>query len=543
MHPALLLLLRLRARGWLRRLRQSLSSPRHAVFFLLGLLLFLASVAIPIAMVVLPNTGRPRFNPEAVSGTVASVLLVLCLGNLLVKDTDRAVVFSPGEMDFLFAGPFTRKQLLLYKIVAAVTVISGSGLIYSGWLCVYTPRWLPTFVGCTLALLFAYFFQMAVTLLHDTLAERAYSPTRKAVLFAALALLAGAAWHALAAGGGADFGERFRLLRESPWGRVLLAPFVVFGKTLTARTLFPDLALWGGLAVLINLALLGLVLWLDADYRETSLQRSRRLYERVGRMQRSGSVFAGRSVRRTGWRLPLPPRWGGAGPIAWRQMTACLRKANPTLLAMFLAIPFLVVLFSRAALAKGPWLPLGLMAYASFILFPMMLSFDFRADLDHLEELKMLPFSATGVAAGELLGPVLVSTLLHWLVVVCLTAAVYGPRLELLAAAVFAPVVNLLFFALENLVFLLFPVRVTTSAAPGMHNAARQMLFTLARMVTLVIALGLAAGVGGLAYLAAGQSWPAAAAGAWLAVTALAVSLVPLVGWAFRRFDVSRETV
>jgi hypothetical protein len=61
-------------------------------------------------------------------------------------------------------------------------------------------------------------------------------------------------------------------------------------------------------------------------------------------------------------------------------------------------------------------------------------------------------------------------------------------------------------------------------------------------MLVFLVLGGTAALVGGIGYFVLGGSWVAFGAGVWLVVAGAALGTVPLVAWAFRRFDVARDT-
>ena len=50
---------------------------------------------------------------------VAMLLYVVL--TILTSLGERAIYFSPSEVDFLFPAPFSRRQILLYKILGSVT--------------------------------------------------------------------------------------------------------------------------------------------------------------------------------------------------------------------------------------------------------------------------------------------------------------------------------------------------------------------------------------------------------------------------------------
>jgi hypothetical protein len=69
----------------------------------------------------------------------------------------------------------------------------------------------------------------------------------------------------------------------------------------------------------------------------------------------------------------------------------------------------------------------------------------------------------------------------------------------------------------------------------------RQMLFMLAKILGLAVGVGLSALSGVIVFFAAGRSVPASIVVAWVTLSACALGLVPILGQAFSRFDVSRD--
>src|SRR5438045_7895711 len=107
MDRALWLLLRLRFDGSRRRWSRNLRTIKGLLLTLVGLLLFL-----PVAIFSLL---APRFQLGAQEALIRRYgplgLLAFCVLNLLLASEERAIHFAPAEVDFLFPGPFRRRQL------------------------------------------------------------------------------------------------------------------------------------------------------------------------------------------------------------------------------------------------------------------------------------------------------------------------------------------------------------------------------------------------------------------------------------------------
>src|SRR5262245_11016967 len=125
MHPALLLLLRLRRRAFWRRTIAGLKTPRGAALA--------AATAMFFALMVLPQFILPiiaAFSPAGAEANrqfvqstmpVIRTLLPLTLLTLVLVSVgtgwgESAIYFTPADLDILFPGPFSRRDLLLYKL-------------------------------------------------------------------------------------------------------------------------------------------------------------------------------------------------------------------------------------------------------------------------------------------------------------------------------------------------------------------------------------------------------------------------------------------
>src|SRR5262249_25674263 len=144
--------------------------------------------------------------------------------------------------------------------------------------------------------------------------------------------------------------QLFERARDSLVWMVVSWPLTGFFATILAQT--PTEMLWPFLlGVAVDLALVGLIFALDADYLESSAAVSARLYARLQRARgRLVSVESegGQPVApstRPRWTLPMLPWLGGIGPLVWRQSTAALRSRARLVFLLVLAGILLVPQF------------------------------------------------------------------------------------------------------------------------------------------------------------------------------------------------------
>jgi ABC-2 type transport system permease protein len=545
MNGALWLLIGLQLRGWLRYLIRSLGTIKGALLALVGLAVFLPWIA---SVLFLPRQSD-SWSPEELRYYGPALLLLYCLMNVVFSTGERSIYFPPAEVAFLFPGPFSRRQLLAYKIASTLLVSLPTALFMSLVLRVHASWFAAAFVGMLLMVLFMQLFNLTINLLAVSLGARLYTRGRKLVL--AGAILAGVALVLQAGGSPAQWEPRQLLekaLASTTW-KIVSGPLRWFFDAFTATRWWPDLVESATLAALVNVALTGLVFALDAQYLEASAVASARIYARAQRLRRGG-LGSGEGLRRGGkvrLGLPMPPWMGGIGPLAWRQLTTALRGAD-RLLLLFIILGTVLAAPLAATMREDQQMVLPILGFLVLwltLFLTTMMPFDFRGDIDRLALLKTLPLPAWRLAVGQLLAPVLLMTALQW-VGLGVAAATAPPREWLLAGcltcAAFALPINFLLFALDNLMFLLFPTRLM-AATPGDFQAlGRNVLFMVAKMIAL-IAVALAALIAWVvAYYVSGESVVIGLIAAWPVVAVSAVALVPFVAWAFILFDVGRDT-
>jgi hypothetical protein len=287
---------------------------------------------------------------------------------------------------------------------------------------------------------------------------------------------------------------------------------------------------------------------LDVQYLETAAGASERLYARLQRLRSGGVAAQWSGSGRVRFTLPTFPWWGGLGPSVWRQLLTALRGLKGVLIFLLiigLSATWPMLLRGGGIPANDPGVGIGLasgLLATTLFLFPTLITFDFRGDIDRMDVLKSLPLRPVTLVLGELVAPVLLGSIIQLVLLIALQTALGGIGELLLAAVVFVLPFNFLVFGLENLVFLHIPTRMAPATAGDFQMLGRQMLLFWGKFLALGMLVGMIALAATLAYFLAGGSWPAALACAWLLLVGLDVALVPLLTIAFHKFDVTRDT-
>jgi hypothetical protein len=546
MHPALFKLIALSTKSMLRRTFRGAKSVRGAflLLFTIGIAVLWLAPTVFVNVALRGQAGVPRLSAMA-EPYVPLIILAMCLLFVFTSAGENAISFTPAEVDFLFPAPFNRRELLLYKL--AKTVL---GLVFVALLCsisflLFLNSWLSAFVGLMLTLALVQMVGLTTGMVIQIVAEQAYNRTRKLIL-AGLGV-------AVAAG----LGETYRHVQAqsisdlvrgflNTWpAMVVLAPFKVFSNTILADRLFPDLVCWGAAAAAIDLGLLALILRLDADYLESAAAISQKMYEQLRRTKQGGGIALPASQGSLKYRVPKLPWLGGAGPLAWRQIMLAIRTSRMVIVvSLGIAFVLLVVAFSLPKGGPGSEIAVPAMGIACLLqltfVFAMQLPWAFRGDIDHMDCLKSLPVSPLALVTGELAGGVIVLAIVQLMTLAILLATGSSPVFILTGAAFLLPF-DVLILAVSNSLFLLYPVRIVPSSAADFQFFGRTMLFIILQMLILLPALGIPAGLGGIAYLISGFSWPVFAVTTWLALVAELPPLLMLLAWTFNRFDPSTE--
>lgn len=540
MHPALWKLMRMRVAGVLRRFYRSLNTVQGFAFLLLGI----GMLGLWLAPVLLfPIVDHPlfRITPEMIESLVPPAVLGACLLTVILGE-DKALRFGAAEMDFLFTAPLTRLDLMVYKLVENTFGAALAGLFFFVWLVPHVPNAFAAFWGCFQALLFVQLFQIAFVLLGQTVTAQIQTLNRVWVTLGVVAVVGALIGPAIYLVQSPDVGQGWQRFQETWIGFVMTFPLEYFGHTMTADGWY-ELAAWGGGAAAVNLVVMSVIIRLDRYYLDAALASSQRFLAMVQRVQSGGLLAVWGSPLR--WKLPQIPRLSGTGPIIWRQANHAARSL-PTLLSVAATVLFAVAaprfLSATSTLQYGDVtnIVIAAAAFQLTFLFTMMLRFDFRNDLQQMDLLKTLPIRPTAVAIGELVVPVAIATFVQATLILGIAVSMDGPEMRnvLLIAITLTLPLNFLLFGLENFLFLVYPSRSIAFNPGDLQGIGRQIVLFITKMFLLFV-LGLCALMVGVFLFFQTRSVALAAFSIWLMLGLFAVLTIPLMAWAFARFDPS----
>jgi hypothetical protein len=538
MPPALLRLMLLQFRGLLRRTTRGARAPRLVALIIVGGLLLMVRLG---PSVFLSGHFPPR-DPRRVRLAAPFALLGICALTLITSAGDRAISFTPGEVDLLFPGPFTRRQLIVYKLSKSTAGAALSAFFLAIVLHRQAPWWPACFGGGFLSLLLVQFFSINAVIGLQTLGSGLRARLRWSILIAFLAAVVIIARHVFAGQTPTSGFDLMRRIDAAPLAHAMLSPFSVFGDLIAATTV-AEFFRFAIPAVAIDALLLALLLRLDANYLETATIASARRYSQLQRI-RGGSMLSIGVGANAHWHIPVFPRLGGVGPIIWRQITGAARSSKGLLfLLLILAVGSTPLFYSVGPRTRQFATTFATVAVWLTLLVSTMLKFDFRGDLDLMDTLKSLPIHPWAVAAGQLIAPSLLMAITHLALLAIAAKLSPGHTPVFICAAILVVPMDLLLFSIENLIFLLFPSRPAAASPGDFQILGRQALVLTGKMITLTVFFTppiTAAAV--TYYLLTAKSLPAFTAVAGILVCVEVLALIPVLGWAFRRFDPSIHT-
>jgi hypothetical protein len=554
LHPALAQLLRAQTSAKWRRLRRTCSTRRRLFLSVLAALL----AVIWCGNVVMSILLRQPTAPERFERMVPMGLAVYAVWHVLktaFKRPEEAIEWTPAEREFVCAGPFERHQLIFYRLASILNATLAKATCFTLLMLPDLRQPWGGWVGMFLALVFLDLLRLNVEITTHGLATRTYRAFRGATAALSTTVVVSSLviafstppnWHAQSthltwAILRHILGASAQLFDTLP-GRVALAPFQMFAHLIVASEL--SAAWWSNLGVCVAVVagMIGVVIYLDRWFAQRMLERLRRDYPpRPREATHPAQPTARPSARhRVAWLV-------GVGPIAWRQLIGANRQRSQ--LAVALALPGLLAMLPVFVCSNGRQAALQVSAaltFYSFLLLPSALRFDFRRDILRMAVLKTLPIPPLAVVIGQIATPTLLAFGFQTVVLTATLIVRPFPIWMFVATLVLLAPLSALIFAIDNLVYLLYPYRLNQEGIEiflrtTLTFTAKGLIFTGGLLVTFFwsfiahqMALRLPSPLSDPALVFVLGGWTLLCLATWLVVQLLARSFV--------RFDPSQDT-
>jgi hypothetical protein len=503
--------LRNSARTRLGRLRQ----PRYFFVALFGVLYF--------AGMIFNRWNSGAFTIPAGYESIARVSTGVLIAGLMalawVVPGSGTLRFTLAEIQYLFAAPLTRRDLLTYKMARVLVGSAG----------------------------------MAVFV---TLVAGPLEPIAALIFFAKTTAIAGLlgvheAGVALYRQNRKDIGATTR----GDWAIVAAAALIVFSAAVVARFAFAGIVEFLALLPLMIAAIGAAAVWVvrsDAAFEEEAALQAEKTKAQISRVQRTEPRLTSKRVAR----FSLAPHGPVETAILWKNWLSFSRTSTgrwlPGAIGAFVMLLAFLVGFGTAV--DDPVAPVFGTFVASLILLlgPVYVRADLRTDLAHLALMKTWPVRGTAVVRGEILAP---ATLLSAAALVTIVVAgVSAPsemllsdgRLGLIVGATSAGCALIIAqLVIQNGIAIAFPawVRIMPAAGSGGVEIIGQSLMALyGGWLVLILACippGVAATI--VAFIVGGAAAPAIVFTVVLLIECYVA--IELLGRLFDRIDLREVTV
>lgn len=549
MPPALRLLVWLRTVALMRALRRFLSTIRGklvaggSLFLLIVFVapVFLDSFSVSTSVSVF-DTGSLRKQ--------TTLALFLMFFFVFIKSKKSGVMFSPEEVEHLFTAPFTRNQLLVFKLFTALSQVAASSLIFTLAYGRFTPNYLNAAVGIFLGFTFQSYAVIGFDLFTQVSVRIASRNLR--VLIAVILLLVllttpflGSISNDTPFAVPDSFEQFTNQVADSSVGRVVLAPLSVYTNIIFSNGTFVPIWVWVAIAVFQIGLLVMVILWLDVNFLELNATESQNFQKKVNDAKRLGLVVSRKQYQRS---IPLLPFWNGLGPVVWRQLLEAYRYFVNLLPAV--AIIVLVTCgfaffnggdsfsidFQDERISDTIGFVAGITAGMTTLVFVLLAPVGFRSDIERMDILKSLPLSNSVVVIGQLLGASLILTVIQSLI--CLIFVCLTQQWIWLFAILGTLPSNYLLFAISGMIILWYPTKPSDEGLAALGGNVITTASMYFAMIIIAMLVGIPVGV----LYAFTESIAASVAVVillglfWCAiVTSLTVS-------AYKNFDVSLDT-
>ncbi|QDU66813.1 putative ABC exporter domain-containing protein [Engelhardtia mirabilis] len=504
--PALRRLLGLKARGMLRRAGRRLRTPSGAVFALLGLgfvVMWLTSIG--VAFQVRGDRGLEPRLAVPVARLSVTVLFLLSVSGTIAH---RGLYLPAQEIERLFAAPVSRADLVRHRLHILMGQSLVGGLIVALIASVRLPHSLWAAVGALLFVMTIAIAGQTASILLGALERRLpVKALRLAARIFSLALLSAAVGvYVFIDKLPSDLQTSFEAVVTHDAARIVSAPFEPWAQLMNAASL-ASAAPWLILCLVVLLGLFELTARLPFDFRELALANSADVAARMRRLQRGGGASAHKissagGLRRVPWLFGRGP----VGAIAWRKTASMLRRARATL--GFSAFLLTVLVIAAVAVGDGGERSTRI---AGAVLVGVLgtfylcsgLRFDFREELERMDVLKAWPLASWRLFAAMLLPEAALITAMVGLGLVAHGLATGGVDPVGWVVLAFIPPFVATWLALDNAIFLLWPVRFAPGQEGALQNMGRAAVVVLLRLVVLAVLGAIGVGIGlGLVWVA-----------------------------------------
>lgn len=435
---------------------------------------------------------------------VTCLAFVIIVGAWALTKNTPGLVFSEAEIQFFFAGPVNRRQLIAYKFVRSQL----RGLFSAFMFSVFVFRG-AHFLGCWVAFIaldvyttFVAFARARLKLANIGWLWRIAVVTLVAVAtFFVAERQFRARWFDVTAAANTKqqvAAAISSIAAEPPLGVILTIPRL-FGVALYSPSI-ASAASAIGLLLLFSLFFYVMTVLLDVSFEDESLIASQRSLTRQAQFRRGQRSAT--AMNRVVVPFGLFERGPASMAIVWKNIVGTLRMSSfPAVVAMAVgAFAVGAVIFRANEAVVATIGGIGLALSGLFVLSgPMALRSDMRVDILRLDVVKTFPLSAEELLASEMAGPLGIIALLELLMITTsvvilnytpmATAFFVSPEF-VVSALVFVVPICAIQLLIHNGAVILFPAWSTSGEETrGFSSIGQRLLMMIGNLATLTLAL------------------------------------------------------
>jgi hypothetical protein len=441
------------------------------------------------------NVLRYGAGNDAMMLFVTGIAFAIIVGVWALPKNSPGLVFSEAEIQFFFAGPVSRRQLIAYKFVRSQIRGLFSAFMFSAFVfrgSHFFGVWLA-FITIDVYTSFAAFARARLKLARIGWLWRVLVV---AIVLTATFMIAQrqfqTRWDEVLTGDRRDIARKISAVVSEPPLAVIFALPRLFALALYAQS--PAATATAAVILLLFAAMcFVLIMLLDVSFEDESLVTSqralaRRAQFRQGRMGRSTTA-----INRITVPFWIVERGPAAGAIAWKNLVGTLRMSSFPVMGIVLIATIVTgaVVFhdnKQVVTALGG---MGLMLAGVVVLTgPQVLRSDMRVDILRLDVVKTFPVSAEALLAAEMAAPLLVLAIFELLLLGVSVTALNLAAEYVVSALVFVIPVCAIQLLIHNGAILVFPAwSMNPDETRGFTAVGQRLLMFIGNLAALAVAL------------------------------------------------------
>jgi hypothetical protein len=533
-------------RAGLRQAWRSMKKPAGMLvaIFMIAMLSFgmLPSFAMVLTSA---NQTQSEFS-SLVTNSIPLLMFAMAVALVATESGNALLELRPAELQFVLAGPFTNSHILSYRLLTMLIGWMPLCMFFALFMLPHTGSLVGSYFGIAFGGAFITLIALQYTLLRPRLSPNVLRLIRLGALFGLMFIMLEASLRVMGQDDPFSISKLSGAINEGFAARILSLPFRPFAAAISGpvdQNLLLNLAL--SFALVASAAFC--CYRTNSGFSELAVEgvaRRRKKLERI----KGGNVYGfstGKAERSQ--LIPMPGWLGGAGPVAWSQLTSTLRRTGrlvPGLICIGVvaaAVAAVLLQLYPDAIPKtlrfyAVPIALGVATYIGFLV-TMTAQTGFSSNPRLLVWYQTLPIRPMAIAIGMSVGTI--ALLVSIQAAICLPAIVVTSQslLQSLAICFLGLAFNVAFASTINFISATTDLRPMPQGTPDVFQGARGMIFMLVLGVAMLPIVLLGIGSAGIVGAILGYSWVTCSVAAGIAI----MTIPPLLWWVSGEQFVKKE--